>query len=73
MFVSQLFAAIWASAALMISGAADAQQLTAQQERMQSCNAEAKDKDLKGDARQNFMSRCLKGERLSAQQEKMKS
>lgn len=34
---------------------------TAQQNKMKSCNAEAKAKDLKGDERKVFMSSCLKG------------
>ncbi|MGA9333429.1 MAG: PsiF family protein [Rudaea sp.] len=59
---------------------------TAQQERMKTCNAEAKAKALKGAARKSFMSSCLKGEShasaapaasaksgKTAQQEKMKS
>ena len=53
---------------------------TAQQERMKSCNAQASKKDLKGDERQAFMSRCLKADsakkddkELTAQQQKMKS
>lgn len=33
----------------------------AQQERMRSCNAEAKARGLSGDARRPFMSDCLKG------------
>ena len=32
---------------------------TAQQERMKSCNAQASKKELKGDERKAFMSRCL--------------
>ena len=52
-----------------------AQGLTAQQQRMQSCNAEARDKQIKGEERKAFMSRCLKGEggerKMTAQQEKM--
>ena len=36
-------------------------ELTAQQERMKSCNREARDKELKGEDRQHFMSQCLKG------------
>lgn len=31
-----------------------------QQEKMKNCNKEAKDKQLKGDARKQFMSECLK-------------
>ncbi|MVZ10493.1 phosphate-starvation-inducible protein PsiF, partial [Enterobacteriaceae bacterium 8376wG6] len=34
--------------------------LTQQQQKMKSCNADAKTKDLKGDARKTFMSNCLK-------------
>jgi len=51
--------------------------LTAQQERMKSCNAEARDKHMKGEERRDFMSHCLKGEsgerERTAQQEKMVS
>jgi len=32
-----------------------------QQERMKSCNKQAGDKKLEGDARKKFMSSCLKG------------
>jgi hypothetical protein len=32
-----------------------------QQEKMKTCNAEAGQKQLKGDARKKFMSECLKG------------
>jgi hypothetical protein len=32
----------------------------AQQEKMKSCNAEARTKSLKGDERKKFMSECLK-------------
>jgi len=59
----------------------------AQQEKMKSCNAEAKTKALKGDERKKFMSDCLKGKTSTAtetavppapavkktQQEKMKA
>ena len=52
-------------------------QPTAQQERMKSCNAQASKKELKGDERKAFMSKCLsaKGDdkELTAQQKKMKS
>ena len=34
---------------------------TAQQEKMKTCNAEAKTKALKGDERNTFMSTCLEG------------
>lgn len=33
----------------------------AQQEKMKGCNAEAKAKDMKGDARKEFMKGCLSG------------
>src|SRR3982751_4787101 len=67
-----------AAAALTAMNYAQAQdqKLTAQQERMKTCNAQAGDKNLKGDERQHFMSSCLKGEdpkELTAQQEKMKT
>ncbi len=53
----------------------------AQQERMKSCNKDAKDKALKGDERKAFMSNCLSGKTESAapaaepatQQNKMKT
>ena len=53
----------------------------AQQDRMKSCNKDAGDKKMEGDARKKFMSSCLKGEtagaggsdKQKAQQEKMKS
>jgi hypothetical protein len=50
-----------------------------QQTKMKECNAEAKDKGLKGDERKAFMKTCLsvakeekKEDKRSAQQEKMK-
>jgi hypothetical protein len=52
-----------AAACVLAMGAAQAQtqekQQTAQQERMAWCNQEAK--GMTGDARQKFMSECLKG------------
>lgn len=54
----------------------------AQQERMKSCNAQAAKKDLKGDERKAFMSRCLSADsarkkdddkELTAQQKRMRS
>ena len=54
--------------------------LTAQQQRMRDCNAQAGEKKLKGEERKTFMSGCLKGESAkagspvrTAQQEKMAS
>ena len=54
--------------------AAPALGLTAQQEKMKACNAEATQKALKGDARKTFMSDCLKADHggLTPQQQKMK-
>lgn len=39
----------------------EASALTPQQQKMKSCNAEAKAKGLAGDERKKFMSTCLKG------------
>jgi len=61
-------------AALAFSLPAAGQQITAQQEKMKTCNAEATSKQLKGDERQRFMSGCLTGKEpreLTAQQQKM--
>ena len=61
--------------ALALAGSAFAQDKpTSPQERMKTCNAQASEKQLKGDERQQFMSTCLTGKEpreLSAQQEKM--
>lgn len=52
---------------------------TAQQERMKTCNAQASKKDMKGEERKAFMSKCLSADggkasaKQTAQQEKMKS
>ena len=47
-------------AALFLANGAIAQEKqTALQERMKTCNAQASKKDLKGDERQAFMSKCL--------------
>ena len=64
--------------ALSLGGVAHADEKakepTAQQERMKTCNAEAKGKT--GDERKKFMSECLSGKHASdkqlAQQERMK-
>jgi len=53
--------------------------LTAQQERMKECNADASGKALKGADRSAFMKTCLSGKateqhaKMTSQQEKMKS
>lgn len=46
---------------------------TSQQEKMQTCNANAEKKLLRGEARKLYMKGCLGGKKeVSAQQEKMK-
>lgn len=39
--------------------------LTPQQQRMATCNQQAKEKTLKGDERKSYMSECLKGNKAS--------
>jgi mannitol-specific phosphotransferase system IIBC component len=52
--------------------AEEQKELTEQQQRMQQCNADAKKQQFKdGEARQAFMSTCLKGGKPMTQQEKM--
>jgi hypothetical protein len=48
------------------------EKMAAQQSKMATCNKEAGAKDLKGDARKQFMSECLSAKKTS-QQDKMKS
>jgi hypothetical protein len=50
---------------------------TAQQDKMKTCNAQAKTQSLSGDARKSFMKTCLSdqpaaGPKLNSQQQKMK-
>ena len=65
--------------ALAPTYAAEEKAPTPQQQRMKDCNAEAKEKELKGDERKTFMKDCLAGRQAAAkdarttQQEKMKS
>ncbi|HTG97975.1 MAG TPA: PsiF family protein [Burkholderiales bacterium] len=40
-------------------GKKDDQKMTAQQQKMKNCNAQASKKDMKGDDRQAFMKKCL--------------
>ena len=60
-----LFAAVFAACALAVPAQADTtatpakKPLTAQQQKMKDCNAEASSKQLKGDARKTFMAQCL--------------
>lgn len=52
--------------------AEEKKEMTEQQKRMQQCNADAKKQQFKdGEARQAFMSTCLKGGKAITQQEKM--
>ena len=58
--------------------AAAAKPENSQQEKMKSCNADAKSKALKGDERKAFMKTCLSDQpaapaKLNSQQEKMKT
>ncbi|QDX81924.1 hypothetical protein B9N43_12075 [Denitratisoma sp. DHT3] len=47
------------TALLCLSAQAASEAQKAQQEKMKTCNAEAKTKALKGDARKSFMKDCL--------------
>ncbi|HTP39240.1 MAG TPA: PsiF family protein [Steroidobacteraceae bacterium] len=58
---------------------ATVKQLSPQQQKMKSCNADAKTKSLSGDARKSFMKSCLSGDSAgtaaapTTPQERMKS
>ncbi len=67
-------AALALSLSLGTLARADDKPLSAQQQKMVSCNQQAKEKSLKGDERKTFMSDCLKAEKAAhnAQHEKMK-
>ena len=72
--VAALFAAALAAPAFaqQAQKAPEKKELTEQQKRMQQCNADAKKQQFKdNDARQAWMSTCLKGEKQMTQQEKM--
>ena len=60
-------------AVLALGFAGSAMAATAQQEKMKTCNADAKAKELKGDERKAFMKDCLSGNKQAVQQDKMKS
>ena len=67
-------------ATLLMTAAVSANALTAQQDKMSTCNAQAKEQNLSGDARKTFMKTCLSNapaapaaEALTPQQQKMKS
>jgi psiF repeat len=72
-----IFATICASALMLgVSGHDAAYSQSSQQELMKTCNAQAGDQKLIGDARKNFMSKCLSGKpaaTLTPQQQKMKT
>jgi len=55
--------------------AADEKKPTAQQNKMTTCNADPKAKELKGDERKKFMSECLSAKPAApmTQQDKMKT
>jgi hypothetical protein len=64
-----------AAALLLLSMSVDAQ--NAQQEKMKTCNTQAKAQSLSGTARKSFMSTCLSNQpaaapKLNSQQQKMK-
>jgi len=67
-------------ATLLLTTAVSASALTAQQGKMGTCNTQAKEQNLSGDARKSFMKTCLSNapaapaaKALTPQQEKMKS
>ena len=66
---------IAAAALLLLSMSVDAQ--NAQQDKMKTCNADAKTQSLSGDARKSFMKTCLSNQpaeapKLNSQNQKMK-
>ena len=71
--------AITLGLSLLAGTAMTANAATAQQNKMKTCNADAKAKDLKGDERKTFMSTCLSAKAeapadgKTAQQNKMKT
>ena len=72
-------ATILSLSAVLGLAAVPATALTPQQEKMKTCNTEAKTDKLSGTDRKSFMSECLKADAtsarktLTAQQEKMKT
>jgi psiF repeat len=78
MGVSTWRVGIGAALALAVGQAAFAQDSTAaagnsQQQKMGTCNAQAKQQNLSGDDRKSFMKTCLSAKKGNSQQEKMKS
>jgi psiF repeat len=68
----QATTAIASAALLLLSMSVNAQ--NAQQDKMKTCNAQAKTQSLSGDARKSFMQSCLSADapKLNSQQQKMK-
>lgn len=64
--VRLLFAAALNAAATLASAQAQNDRLNSRQERMKTCNAEARERDVKGDERRSFMKRCLSGDAAAA-------
>ena len=66
---------VLASFGTLTATTASAKEPTAQQQKMTTCNADAKTKDLKGDDRKAFMKSCLSNKTAApaTQQEKMKT
>lgn len=78
--MKQLISFVALGLALAVSSvyAADAKAPSAQQNKMKTCNADAKAKELKGDERKAFMKSCLSAkpaaaEGATSQQSKMKT
>ena len=80
--MKQLISLVALGLALAVGGAHDADEKapSAQQNKMKTCNADAKTKDLKGDERKAFMKDCLSAKPAAAaadagttQQNKMKT
>ncbi|HUQ75028.1 MAG TPA: PsiF family protein [Burkholderiales bacterium] len=75
-----MMALVLATAAVLSLAPAHAkdERLTAQQERVRDCNAQANRKRMKGDERQDFMSSCLRSHgdaprKFTAQQDRMRN
>ncbi len=67
---------IMAVMALLVSGNLSAADKTPQQQKMTTCNQQASNQSLKGDARKAFMSTCLRKDSTTtgnSQQTKMKT
>jgi len=58
--ISVLVASLCLAHAASFAADTQAADKPSQQNRMKTCNADAKSKGLKGDARKGFMSECLK-------------